>query len=83
MIATVASISTAPFWHCDGCGQPRHLFALVLGKLLCVRCWRRAGSPFPRSTATPQELHEIELATRERMNARGGADRHLVRSGKS
>jgi len=73
--------------HCDLCPpeawRPEQLHVVVDGRLFCGAHWRAAGRPFPRTEATVEELHQAELATRERMQARGGADRHMVRSGKS
>ena len=68
---------------CDRCGDvsPGRLFVTVDGVVYCSACWRRAGRPFPRSIATVTELHEAEVVTRDRMLARGGAYRHLVRKG--
>jgi hypothetical protein len=68
--------------ECGGCGRPVDLYARIDGTPACPRCWRRAGSPYPRR-ATMDEVHQAEVRTRERMNARGGADRHMVRAGKS
>lgn len=72
---------------CDRCRQDfdlqTTLFAAVNGRVICSECWHRAGSPFPRREASVAEIHAAELAIRERMQARGGADRHMVRSGKS
>lgn len=59
------------------------LFAVVDGRRLCALHWVAAGRPWPRNIAPPAEVHKAELQTRERMLARGGTDRHLVRSGKS
>jgi hypothetical protein len=75
--------SVAPLFACDRCHEPRHLFANWAGRLVCAECWHALGSPFPRRELTPQEMHAAEIATRERMLKRGGADRHLVRAGKS
>jgi hypothetical protein len=68
---------------CDSCRDPRLLFVSFGGRLLCAECWHAIGSPFPRRELTPQEMIAAEIATRERMQKRGGADRHLVRSGRS
>lgn len=75
--------SMAPLFVCDVCRAEVYLFTRLLGKLVCGECWHRAGSPFPRTPSTAEELHRAELATRERMQKRGGADRHMVRNGKS
>lgn len=68
---------------CALCGEPVGIFIRIDGQPSCARCWRRRGSPFPRREATAAELLAAEIATRERMQKRGGADRHLVRAGKS
>ena len=72
---------------CDGCHRDFDaqvtLFANIGGKVMCCGCWTAAGCPFPRRIATPAEIHAAEIATRERMQKRGGADRHMVRNGKS
>lgn len=77
------SLLTIPDEDCGFCHRPVGLFARIEGMPCCASCWVLKGRPYPRVVATPQELHERELATRERMNKRGGADRHMVRSGKS
>lgn len=69
---------------CDGCGPDAArstLLAVVDGRRLCLPCWLGAGRPWPTSVASPLEAHEVEVRTRERMTARGGTDRHLVRKG--
>lgn len=72
---------------CDLCppGAPTEgrLYAVVAGRRLCAHHWHAAGEPWPRETLTAQQVHEAELRTRERMTARGGTDRHLVRNGKT
>jgi hypothetical protein len=72
---------------CDLCpptvSTEGRLFAVVDGRRLCAAHWIAAGCPWPRALASPLEVHEAEVRIRERMQARGGADRHLVRSGKS
>lgn len=68
---------------CGRCRRPMRLLAVVGPYLLCSACWEAAGSPWPRGQATAQEIHEAELAIRERMTARGGTDKHLVRKGLS
>lgn len=72
---------------CDSCNriflEQGRLFVRVDGRWYCVECWRKAGRPWPRREATLDELHAAETATRERMLARGGAHRHLVRKGVS
>jgi hypothetical protein len=73
---------------CDACPPdpppPKdQLFAVVDGRRFCSRHWHEAGHPWPRRVGTVDEVHEAELRTRERMTARGGTDRHLVRAGKT
>lgn len=68
--------------ECSRCDRGVSLFVRIEGRPVCARCWKRAGSPAPRPP-TMHERHEAEVANHERMNARGGADRHLVRSGKA
>jgi len=73
----------ADLFACDGCHKAFLLFVDFGGRKLCSDCWHAKGSPWPRRPATIEEIHAAELKTRERMQARGGADRHMVRSGKS
>jgi hypothetical protein len=68
---------------CDNCHRPHLLFASFGGRLICGDCWQAKGSPWPRRPATAEEIHAAELRTRERMQARGGTDRHMVRNGKT
>lgn len=73
---------------CDVCArvftiEENRLFVRVDGRWYCAGCWRKAGRPWPSRLASIEDLHAAETATRERMNARGGADRHLVRKGLS
>lgn len=71
---------------CDACGPDgarSTLLAVVDGRRLCLPCWLAAGRPWPTSACSPLEVHEAELRTRERMSARGGTDRHLVRTGRT
>jgi hypothetical protein len=72
---------------CDRClADPRadQLFTPPIGgRVLCAKCWHEMGEPFPAPGSSAQALHEAELATRARMQARGGTDRHLVRNGRS
>lgn len=69
---------------CDRCRQPYDgettLFARIGHEQVCASCWHRAGRPFP-PPASMAAVHEAQVATRQRMEARGGADRHLVRKG--
>jgi len=73
----------ADLFACDGCHKACLLFVAFGGRLICSDCWRAKGSPWPKRPATVAEIHAAELRTRERMQARGGADKHLVRAGKS
>lgn len=71
---------------CTTCGAGQEQGRVFLarlggGRLLCLVCWRAAGRPWPMPETDVQRIHEAELATRERMQARGGTDRHLVRKG--
>jgi hypothetical protein len=69
---------------CGRCGRPCGLSVVIDSVRTCGHCWTLQGSPFPRFTASVQQVHEAELATRPSgWNKRGGADRHMVRSGKS
>lgn len=71
---------------CDECPPDTgsRLFVTVAGRRFCARHWHAAGCPTPRGPlATAQEVHEAELRTRERMTARGSADRQAVRSGRT
>lgn len=61
----------------------RRLYAPLRDGHVCSDCWKALGSPFPRAEASPSIIHEAELRTRERMVARGGTDRHLVRNGRT
>lgn len=69
---------------CARCGSldDRKLYANA-GKrgTFCAECWHLLGCPFPQDHAAPIELEAQEMATKQRMLARGGADRHLVRKG--
>lgn len=76
---TLAALLQA-FETCARCGAERSLFARVKGEPLCAACWVSAGCPRGDDLGQVQDL---EVATRERMTARGSTDRHLVRSGKS
>lgn len=71
---------------CDECPPDTgsRLFVTVSGRRYCARHWHAAGRPTPREPlATAQQVHEAELRIRDRMNARGGTDRHLVRNGRT
>lgn len=78
--------SADPVW-CYRCGSadPDQLFARVGGRwpFVCALCWHQIGCPWPRNLPTMEEVHEAEVHTRERMLARGGTDRHLVRNGRA
>ena len=71
--------------YCHRCGScdPARLYAPLRDGHVCSSCWHALGRPFPRAEAAPELVYEAEIRTRERMTARGGTDRHLVRSGKS
>lgn len=69
---------------CERCGARfPPLAGLTESAWSCAECWRRAGMPWPSNLATAEAVQAAELATRERMLQRGGADRYMVRSGKS
>jgi hypothetical protein len=83
-------MSTAPpavervvFCHRCGSCDDRRLYAPLRDGHVCSTCWGALGRPFPRAEAAPELVQAAELATRERMTARGGTDRHLVRNGKT
>ena len=69
-------------YRCGSCDD-RRLYAPLRDGHVCSDCWRALGQPFPRAEAAPEAVYEAELRTRERMTARGGTDRHLVRNGKT
>lgn len=71
---------------CDECppDSGSRLHVTVSGRRYCAKHWYAAGCPTPREPlATAQQVHEQELATRDRMNRRGGTDRHMVRTGRT
>ena len=68
--------------RCSRCRETALLFALIWKLRLCRRCWVEAGRPWPEAS-TMHDTHQAEVAARERMQARGGTDRHLVRAGLS
>lgn len=70
---------------CDTCGSldARRLYANVDGRRLCSGCWKKAGRPWPRRAADPNEAAATEQKVRERMLKRGGPDRHLARNNKT
>ncbi len=83
---TTAPALAAPVW-CYRCGTAGagQLFAR-LGEpwgFLCAQCWHSVGCPWPAVRPTAQDAHDAELRTRERMLARGGTARHLVRNGRT
>lgn len=67
--------------RCSRCRADRLLLVRIREEELCAACWRRAGMPGPGVTATAAEVFIHETKVRERMTARGGTDRHLVRNG--
>ena len=71
--------------YCHRCGSldERRMYAPLRDGHVCSDCWHTLGQPFPRTEADPELVHEVELRTRERMTARGGPDKYLVRAGKS
>lgn len=77
---------SSPFDRCDGPSCPGlaedALLVTTTKGRLCAPCWKRAG----RSSAPPSTMPEEAAAVveiRDRMLARGGTDRHMVRSGKA
>lgn len=70
-------------WLCEcnrcECHRARSLMGRVGGRRVCPPCLLAHGLV----TDDLDETHRLEERTRERMTARGGADRHRVRSGKS
>lgn len=72
--------------NCAGCGLlPDGLYAVLSPKRrLCLKCWKKAGEPWPKpQRMTAAQLHAHEEQTRRKMLARGGADAHAVRAGRS
>jgi hypothetical protein len=79
-------------WYCSDCrGIPLPsadswaLFVRVNGLQLCASCWRARGRPWPveEPPESSAAIAEHEAEVRRRMLARGGTDRHLVRSGRT
>jgi hypothetical protein len=66
---------------CDRCRRIRELLARTIFGHLCATCWYELGEPSAPIDA--DDVHAAELATRERMLARGGEDRYRVRAGKA
>ena len=77
-----APLLLVPDVECSACRAPVEVFVRIDGRPLCAACWKGKGKPSSRP-GNMQQVHEAETATRERMLARGSADRHMVRSGKS
>jgi hypothetical protein len=69
-------------YRCGSCDY-RRLYAPLRDGFACSTCWHALGRPFPRAEPPAELVHEQETQTRDRMNARGGTARHLVRAGKS
>jgi hypothetical protein len=67
--------------RCPGLGEDSLLVATTKGRL-CAPCWKRAGRPGAPPATMQQEAAAV-VETRDRMLARGGTDRHMVRSGKA
>jgi hypothetical protein len=71
---------------CHGCDRPLaecgDSFVRTVKGALCCACWIRLKRPGAGGSAM-QETYEAEVVARERMQARGGTDRHLVRNGMS
>jgi hypothetical protein len=66
---------------CTGVGPDGLSVSTTRGNL-CASCWKRLGRPAP-APSTMHEESDAALAARDRMLARGGTDRHMVRSGKA
>jgi hypothetical protein len=62
---------------------PDSFVAEVDGRRLCVAHWKLRGKPWPTRPSDPLEAARQAQKTRERMMARGGTSRHLVRSGRT
>jgi uncharacterized Fe-S cluster-containing radical SAM superfamily protein len=65
---------------CTRCREPKLLLVRLNQDLLCAACWNWMGRPYPKHATDPTIM---EVATREKMLARGGTDRYRVRAGKS
>lgn len=70
--------------RCTRCAEPRQLLARIGPEtLVCPACWRALGEPAPAKIVSASDVFFHETRTRERMTARGGTDRHLVRIGRA
>ena len=50
---------------CERCGREFPPLAPFTGECwFCAPCWRKAGSTFPKTVATAEEVYAAELATR-------------------
>jgi hypothetical protein len=67
---------------CGDCRDPGLYVRLGPAQHACSDCWREMGQPGPMRV-DPRMIAAHEVRIRERMLARGGSDRHLVRSGKT
>ena len=83
------SVADAGFlWQCSDCRKGRRITIRVGAEIICGECWVKRGKP-EITVAALEEAHlanlpsEREAETRKRMLARGGADRHRARSGRS
>ncbi len=66
--------------ECTRCRAPKLLLLRLRPEVwICAACWIRAGRP----SLPVVDGHEQEVATRERMLERGGADAYRVKAGKS
>ena len=68
---------------CERCRAARMLLMPTRLGLVCAACWYELGQPGAATVTDTLAIHEAELRTRERMTARGGTDRHLVRNGRT
>jgi hypothetical protein len=62
---------------------PDRFVVVVDRRRLCVTHWKLGGKPWATRPSDPLEAARQAQKTRERMMARGGTDRHLVRSGRT
>jgi hypothetical protein len=80
-------VAEAPPTTVEGCvyGDSKlgELVVVVDGWPLCVRHWRAEGRPWPVRKAEMQAAQRALEKARDAMNKRGGADRHMVRNGRT
>ncbi len=68
---------------CDRCGRcdETRLYAVVDGTSYCSDCWKKAGRPWPRRRATPEEIAQAEINLRGRLDSRPRTSRSSNRRG--